>query len=130
MAEDRITDSGRTRSGFQPNTAAALSYALTVVTGTLMFVFEKENKFVRFHALQAILFGAIWIILWILASIGTISVWPIHIVGWIITDVIYFGVVIGGFVVWLFLLYKAYRGARFKLPVLGKIAERILIGKN
>ncbi len=130
MVEDKITELGRTRSGFQPNIAAALSYALTVVTGTVMFVVEKENKYVRFHALQAILFGATWIILWILASIGSTRLWSIRVVGLIITDVIFVGVVLGGFVVWLFLLYKAYRGARFKLPVLGKIAERILRGES
>ncbi len=123
MAGDKITELGRTRSGFQPNIAAVLSYALTVVTGTVMFLVEKENKYVRFHAMQAILFGAAWIILWILASIGTTV--PIRVIGSIITDVILFVVVLGGFVVWLFLLYKAYRGARFMLPVLGKIAERI-----
>jgi uncharacterized membrane protein len=95
-----------------------------------MFVVEKENKYVRFHALQAILFGTTWIILWILTSIGSTGLWHLRVVGLIITDVIFFGVVLGGFVVWLFLLYKAYRGARFKLPVLGKIAERILIGKS
>ena len=120
---DNITELGRTRSGFQPNIAAVLSYALTVLTGAVMFVVEKENKYVRFHALQSILFGATWIILWILASIEMTV--PIRIIGFVITDVILFVVALGGFVLWLFLLYKAYRGERFKLPVLGKIAERI-----
>ncbi|MGE5808754.1 MAG: DUF4870 domain-containing protein, partial [Nitrospirota bacterium] len=115
MADNKSTELGRTRSGFQPNVAAALSYALTVATGTLIFVIEKENKYARFHALQAVLFGASWIIFWILASIGTTMLWPAPVIGLIISDVILFGVVLGGFVVWLFLLYKAYRGARYKL---------------
>jgi uncharacterized membrane protein len=132
MVEHKSTETelGKTRSGFQPNIAAALSYALTVVTGILMFVVEKENKYVRFHALQSILFGAIWMILWTLASIGSTRLWAIHILGLIITDVIFFGVVLGGFVVWLFLLYKAYKGIRFELPFLGKIVQRILTGKS
>lgn len=123
MVGDNITELGRTRSGFQPNIAAVLSYTLTVLTGTVMFVVEIENKYVRFHALQAILFGVTWIILWILATIEMTV--PIRVIGLLITDVILFVVVFGGFVLWLFLLYKAYRGTRFKLPVLGTIAERI-----
>lgn len=130
MANNKSTELGKTRSGFQPNIAAALSYALTVATGTFIFVVEKDNKYVRFHALQAILFGAAWIMLWVLASIGTTMLWPVTVVGLIMTDVILFGVVVGGFVVWLFLLYKAYTGARFKLPVLGNIAERFLMRKS
>ena len=121
---DKITELGTTRSGFPPNIAAVLAYALTVLTDAAMFVVERENKYVRFHAMQSILFGATWMILWILASIETTL--PIRIIGFIITDVILFVVVLGGFVTWLFLLYKAYRGARFKLPVLGNIAERIM----
>jgi uncharacterized membrane protein len=125
MPEGKITELGRTRCGFPPNIAAVLSYTLTIVTGTIMFVIEKENKYVRFHSLQAILYGAVWITLWILTSIGTTKLWPIPVAGWIINDMAYFAVVLGGFVVWLFLLYKAYSGLRFKLPVLGRIAERI-----
>jgi len=124
MVEDKIAELGRTRSGFKPNIAAVLAYALTVVTGTVMFIVEKENEYVRFHAVQAVLFGATWIILWILASIEMTR--PIHVIGSIATDVILFVVVLGGFLVWLFLLYKAFRGERFKLPVLGNIAERIM----
>jgi len=123
--ENKIKELGITKSGFQPNIAAMLAYVLPLATGTAMFLIEKGNKYVRFHALQAILFGAVWIILWILAGIGTTKLWPIPIVGWMINDVVYFAIVLGGFAVWLFLLYKAYSGERFKLPVLGKMAERI-----
>ncbi len=123
MAGDKITELGTTRSGFPPNIAAVLSYVLTVLTGAVMFVIEKENKYVRFHAAQSMLFGATWIILWILAGIETTV--PVRIVGFVIIDAILFVVALGGFITWLFLLYKAYRGAKFKLPVLGDIAERI-----
>jgi hypothetical protein len=54
MVEDNITRLGSTKSGFQPNIAAVLSYVLTVATGTIMLIIERENKYVRFHALQSI----------------------------------------------------------------------------
>lgn len=125
MAEDKITKLGSTRSGFQPNIAAVLSYVLTIATGAIMLIIEKENKYVRFHALQSILFGVVWMTLWTLADIELTRFWPNPIVGWMINDLAYFLIVLGGFVVWLFLLYKAYDGERFKLPILGNIAERI-----
>ena len=41
-----------------PNVEAALSYLISPITGVVVFLLEKKNKFVRFHAMQSILFGA------------------------------------------------------------------------
>jgi len=42
------------------NIAAALSYLVGFVTGVIFLLVEKENKFVRFHAMQStILFAGI-----------------------------------------------------------------------
>ena len=51
---------GTTSTGIQPNVAALLSYLLGWVTGLIFFLIEKDNKFVRFHAMQSIIvFGAL-----------------------------------------------------------------------
>jgi len=44
-------DLGKTSTGIQPNVAALLSYVLGVITGIIFYLLEKENKFVRFHAM-------------------------------------------------------------------------------
>ena len=41
----------------EPNVEAALSYLIPPLTGIPVFIMEKENKFVCFHAFQSILFG-------------------------------------------------------------------------
>ncbi|MBI5026698.1 MAG: DUF4870 domain-containing protein [Nitrospirae bacterium] len=122
--EQKQVELGTSSSGLQPNLAAALAYVLTVITGIIIFVIEKENKYVRFHAMQAILFGAAWIILWIVLGIVSIALAFVPVVGWIISAVIYLGLGLGGFILWLFVIYKAYQGERFKLPIVGDIAEK------
>ena len=54
-----------------PKVAGALSYIWIV--GVIFFIMEKENKFVRFHALQSIMFGvANTIVMFVLAIMATI----------------------------------------------------------
>src|SRR5690625_57295 len=100
-------------TGLKPNLAAALSYFFGILTGLIFFMMEKENEYVRFHAMQSILLtGAIFIISIVLSFI------PIF--GWLIS--LLMSPVL--FILWLFLMYKAYRGNYFKLPVIGDMAEQ------
>lgn len=113
-------DLGKTTSGLEANLAGALAYLLGLITGIIFFVIEKENKFVRFHAMQSILFCAAWIILGVALSV----LMMIPVLGWIIGILGYLVVGLGGFILWLFVMYKAYRGEQYVLPVVGKIALR------
>jgi len=118
---------GKTSMGLDANVAALLSYVLTWVTGLVFFLVEKENRFVRFHAMQSILFGACWFIIAIvfmfvsitlaMMDIGLLSLLfvPIRIIFWL-----------GFFAAWIMLLIKAYQGQMFKLPIIGKMAEGIV----
>jgi uncharacterized membrane protein len=111
----RHTDAelGPTRSGLEPTIAGALTYLLGFVTGILFFIVEKENPFVRFHALQStIFFGALFV------AMVFFSIIPI--LGFLVN----FLLGLCAFVVWLFMMVKAAQGVAFKLPVVGDIAER------
>ena len=48
----------KTSTGLDANLAAALSYLVGFVTGIIFLLVEKENKFVRFHAMQSTLLFA------------------------------------------------------------------------
>ena len=74
--------------------------------------------------MQAILFGAAWIILWIVLSMLSVAIAFVPFVGWMITALIYLVLGLGGFILWLFLMYKAYQGEKFKLPIVGDMAEK------
>ena len=97
-------------TGLPKNTAAALSYGLGWITGIIFLLIEKE-PFVRFHAMQSIItFGVLNIILFV------------PLIGWVLSPL----VMIVGFALWLLLIFKAYQGEEFKLPVIGNFAKKQL----
>ena len=102
----------KTSTGLDANIAAALAYLVGFVTGIIFLVVEKENRFVRFHALQStLLFAgivAIDILLQIVPILGAL--------------VVVFIVIPASAVLWLLLMFKAYQGEEFKLPLVGQLA--------
>ena len=126
-----------------PKVAAALSYIWIV--GVIFFIMEKENNFVRFNALQSILFGvANSVIMFVLAIIATILtvvfsigaaaaasgggdgiativgllVWLIWLIFWLIALAMFAGLI--------YAAVKAYQGQTFKLPFIGNMAEKMV----
>lgn len=110
-------------SGLTDNVAGALCYVLGLVTGIVFLVLApyNQNKFVRFNAFQAIFAHVALIALWIVESmLAFILPWSLHFVTFLISTVLIFGAL----AVWILLIVKAYQGERFKLPVIGDIAEK------
>lgn len=111
-----MPDTDKTSTGLDPNVAAALAYGLGWVTGIAFLVAEPKNPFVRFHALQSIIvFGAL--------SALTVVLQVIPFLGMLLAV---FLVVPLSAVLWLVLMFKAYQGERFKLPIAGNMAEQRL----
>jgi uncharacterized membrane protein len=109
----------KTSTGLEANVAGLLCYVAWWITGLIFFLIEKENKFVRFHAMQSIVvFGAISILQIILSILGLIPV-----IG-IIFYILYIIVWVLAVVLWIVLMIKAYQGAMFKLPWAGNFAEK------
>ncbi len=130
--------------GMDPKVAAAISYIWIV--GVIFFFLEKENRFVRFHAMQSILFGVansvIMIVLAVVAMIltvvfsigaaaaasggggsaagtlGSLLVTVIWLIFWLIAMAMFVGLI--------FAAVKAYQGQKFKLPIIGNIADNIV----
>lgn len=102
----------KTSMGLEENIAGVLCYILTWITGIVFLILEKENKFVRFHAWQSIAtFLPLTILAWIFGMIPFI--------GWAISTLIWILMVI----LWLVLMFKAYQGEKYKLPIAGDFAE-------
>jgi uncharacterized membrane protein len=107
-----VTDKSST--GLDANVAAALSYGIGWVTGVAFILLERESQFVRFHAFQStIAFGALSVI-WMVSL-------SIPILGWLIAFVV---LPLPSLILWLFMMFKAYQGERFKLPIAGDMAEQ------
>ena len=104
---------GKTSMGMEQNLEGLLCYVLGWVTGIVFLVMEKDNKFVRFHAVQSIVvFGAFTVVAIILSFIP--------IIGWIINLILG----LAAFILWIILMMKAYQGSMYKLPVAVDIAEK------
>ncbi len=103
----------KTSTGLAENVAGLLCYVLGWISGLVFFLIEKENKFVRFHALQSIIvFGVLFVA-------GFVIGW-IPIIGWIIKWLI----CVLAFILWIVLMVKAYQGEKYKLPWAGNLAEK------
>tara|TARA_R110002096_G_scaffold204901_5_gene390639 strand:+ start:1482 stop:1814 length:333 start_codon:yes stop_codon:yes gene_type:complete len=102
----------KTSIGLESNITAFLSYLLGWISGLIIILIEKDDQFVRFHAMQSIVtFGSLTLL-----SIAFGSLFFV------------FGVLVGliniiSLVLWILLMVKAYQGVKFKLPIVGDIAE-------
>jgi uncharacterized membrane protein len=114
-----------TSLGMRTRTAGWLSYLLGWVTGLIFFLLEKENRFVRFHATQSILFfGGISILEAIISFFEMLSNYTfIHVYG-----VGLFSSVLGlvSFIFWIVLMVRASKGMYYKLPVIGDFADKLI----
>ena len=96
--------------------AGLLCYALAFVSGIFFYVMEHENKYVRFHALQS----TVWFLVICAVSIVLRILTNFPIIGSLF-------VFLGGlvslfcFASWIYLMYMAYKGAEFKIPILGEV---------
>ncbi len=108
------------QTGLSDNAAGGLAY-VTVIPAILFLAMApyNRNSYIRFHAWQSIFLtiacfavDVLLIVLGRMPFLGfmTLFLWPLA------------GLAI--FVAWLIVLIKAFNGERFKLPILGDIAER------
>jgi len=92
-----------------------LCYVLVWITGIIFFLIEQDNKKVRFHALQSVALFLPLTLFYILLKL-------IPYIGGILANI----VLIIGLILWIVLMYKAYKGEELKLPIVGEFAEKHL----
>jgi len=102
--------------GLDENCVAALSYVGLFFTGIAALVLERENKFVRFHALQSTLWfiflsvlGWVFGILTGIPLLGLIFTLAVRLTGLL------------SFASMVYLAIMAYKNNMFKIPVIGEV---------
>jgi len=109
--------------GLQSNVAGALCYLAGFITGILFLVLEpyRHDRFVRFHAFQSIFFSVAWIVLHLaMAMLLSLLPWTL----WHFVATLSSLISLALLCVALYLMYRAYNKERFKLPVIGDLAEK------
>src|SRR5882724_11447359 len=123
----------KSSTGLDANIAALLAYLLGFLGGLIFFFMEKSSRFVKFHAMQSILFQvliAVYVIFAIIVSVilGVLGAAMnggiiITILGGLLTLVLVV-VSLAFFIGFVMLLIKAFQGQTFKLPIIGNMAEK------
>ena len=114
----------KTESGLEPKVAGLLCYLAWWITGIVFLLIEKDDKFVRFHAIQSsCVFGAFSValialgILQMIFSLADVPVIPTLL--WLVGVLLWIAAVI----LWIVCMYKAYQEEEFELPIAGKFAK-------
>jgi uncharacterized membrane protein len=131
-------NTGKSALGLDGNIAALLGYIIWIIA-LISIIMEKENRFVRFHAIQALLYNAAFIVLYIVLAIVQVVIGVvfgvaaaaagdaggaiglilslISILIWMVVPVIMLiGIILAAI--------KAYQGQMYKLPIIGNMAEK------
>lgn len=115
-----------TSTGLPSNVAAALA-CIPLVGGLIFYILEKTDQFVRFYAMQSIIFGGAWLLFCIVSMIldGILRVLPV--IGPILAGLwifVYCLVNLGLFVIMIIAMVKAFTGVRWDIPFVGPIARK------
>ncbi len=115
-----------TSTGLPSNVAAALA-CFPLIGGIVFYILEKRDGFVRFYAMQSIIFGAAWLVFNILSAIVSAILWSIPGIGgllgglWALISAL---VQIGFLVVLIIAIVKAFSGVRWDIPWVGPMARK------
>ena len=129
-------DTDKSSIGLDGDIAAALGYPIGIIA-IMCLIIEKENRFVKFHALQSILLHVAFVVVAIALSVlgivvgiagaaassagggGAIGGLFGMLIGlvWLVFVVLYLGALI-------YAAVKAYGGNQFVLPVIGGMAQK------
>lgn len=120
------TPNPNSTSGLPDNLAGALTYLVPPLSSIVFLVWEKQSRFVRFHAMQSLLVGAVLIVLNFVLRIFHAVLESIPFIGWLFSLGLALVVSLASLVLWLALMYAAYRGQEWELPWIGHEARKLL----
>jgi len=113
-----------------PNVAAAIA-CIPLVGGIVFYILEKRNGFVRFYAMQSIIFGGAWLLFNIVSTVVHAVFSAIPAIGvmlvflWAIIAAL---IHIAFIVFWIIATVKAFTGVRWEIPYIGPVARRQVEG--
>lgn len=115
MNEQKPESSPSSSAGLDPKVSALLCYLLGFVGGIVFYAISKD-KFVRFHAMQSIMLSVAVAIVWVLIFAVSFVAPFLFFVTWLVW--------LGVFALWIVMMIKSYGGEKFKLPIIGDMAEK------
>lgn len=115
-----------TTTGLPANVAAALA-CIPLIGGIIFYILEKQNSFVRFYAMQSIIFGGVWILFNVVSSMIHLifspipGLGPIFIIIWSLVSAL---VHLAFLIIFIIAVVKAFTGERWEIPYIGPMARK------
>ena len=119
-----------TSTGLPSNIAAALA-TVPLVGGIIFYILEKQDSFVRFYAMQSIIFGGVWVLFSIVYRIASAILTPIPAIGLIFAIILAIAsalISLAFLVVFIITIVKAFSGVRWDIPYIGPMARKQVDG--
>src|SRR5690348_5135268 len=115
-----------TSTGLPSNVAAAIA-CIPLIGGIIFYILEKHDSFVRFYAMQSIIFGIAWILVavacgilgWIFAAIPVVG----DMLGFL-WGLVFRLIHLAVFVLMVIAMIKAFTGVRWDIPYIGSLARK------
>ena len=113
-------------TGLPSNVAAALA-CIPLIGGIIFWILEKRDSFVRYYAMQSIIFGGAWMLFNIIWKVITLILITIPAIGWL------FALLLGllgalcqlaFLVIFVIAVIKAFTGVRWDIPYVGPVARK------
>ena len=113
-----------------PNVAAALA-CIPLIGGIIFYILEKRNGFVRFYAMQSIIFGGAWFLFNIVSMIIHVIFGSVPAIGVFLSvlwGLLAMLVHLAFLVIWILATVKAFTNVRWEIPYIGPMASKQVDG--
>jgi uncharacterized membrane protein len=125
----QIPGQGGTNLGVAPNVGGVLCYApccIGLIFSIVAVIVEKQSRFVRFHAFQALLLYAAFVVVGL--GLGIVMTALEFAIGGLGMGLMILGVRViigfGGLALCIYMMIQAYGGKETSLPVIGDMARK------
>jgi len=119
-----------TSTGLPPNVAASLA-CIPLIGGIIFYVLEKHDQFVRFYAMQSIIFGGAWVMFSIVYNIMWAIFSSLPAIGGlfaVLLGLVWAPANLGFLIVFIITVIKAFSGVRWDIPYIGPMARNQVDG--
>jgi uncharacterized membrane protein len=121
-------EAGRDPSSMDlPSNVAAALACIPLIGGIIFYILEKRDQFVRFYAMQSIIFGGAWFLFNIASMIVHMIFGSVPVIGpflYLLWSLVAMLVQVAFLVVWIVATVKAFTNVRWEIPYVGPMARK------
>jgi uncharacterized membrane protein len=121
------TPSGNPGSTGLPSNVAAALACIPLIGGLIFYILEKHDQFVRFYAMQSIIFGGAWFLFNIVSMVIHLIFGSVPAIGIFLSllwGLIAMLVHLAFMIIWIVATVKAFTNVRWDIPFIGPIARK------